>query len=149
MVENKFKMTRECGDCTICCEGWLWGSAHDHTFFSGRPCHYVSIGKGCSIYEDRPDVPCKSYQCEWLKNGDIPMWMKPSDVKVVISEVKWGENNERYAIEVLECGQKIDSKVLAWLFYHHQMSGTNMSVQIDGGMIHYGDKDYLTHRGVL
>lgn len=141
-------MEKSCEGCTSCCEGWLWGSAHGHNFFRGRPCQYVSMGKGCSIYKDRPDSPCKSYTCEWLNNQDFPMWMKPSESKVIISEVKWGIENKFRAIEVLECGQKIDSKVLSWLFYYHQATGTNMSVQIDGGIIHYGSREFLAFKGV-
>lgn len=143
------EMNKSCDGCTKCCEGWLWGSAHGHHFFRGRPCHYIAEGKGCSIYEDRPDVPCKSYKCEWLKNQDFPMWMKPSDSKVIISEIKWGTNNQHRAIEVIECGEKIDSTVLSWLFFYHQMTGTNMSVEIDGGLVHYGSREFLIYKGVI
>lgn len=136
---------RSCNGCTACCEGWLEGSAYNHKFFSGRPCHFK--GKdGCSIYENRPKEQCQDFNCMWLTNLNIPEWLKPNLSKVIIVE----KNNKDigYYIEVSEMGKKIDSVVLSWLFQFHQNNRINMSIQIDSGWMHYGTKEYLEYKGM-
>jgi hypothetical protein len=130
---------RECNGCTACCEGWLVGDAHGHYFQSGRPCHF-KCESGCAIYENRPDDPCKNYKCEWLDNLEIPEWLKPNISKVIITKRKWSGGNY---LEVLECGQKMDSIVLNWLFHYHYTTTIPIKVQISGGWTNYGSKEFL------
>ena len=59
---------RTCGDCTACCEGWV--SAKDLEMWAGRACKHRTE-TGCGIYADRPENPCKIFQCGWL-NGTLP-----------------------------------------------------------------------------
>jgi hypothetical protein len=138
-------MTRSCDGCTACCEGWLWGSAHGHNFFAGRPCHF-KCETGCSIYENRPEDPCKVFTCAWLTNKDIPEWLKPNLSKVIV--VERNHDDIGYYIEVTEMEQKIDSIVLSWLFQYHLNTKINMSIQIAGGWMHYGTNEFLTFKGV-
>ena len=51
---------RSCGDCTACCEGWL--SAKDLKMWAGKACEHKTAA-GCGIYADRPENPCKAFQC--------------------------------------------------------------------------------------
>lgn len=74
---------RNCDGCTVCCDGWLPGKANEHYFYPGKKCHYVN-DMGCSIYDTRPEVPCKSFKCAWLVNTEIPEWMKPSIINAII-----------------------------------------------------------------
>jgi hypothetical protein len=134
-------MERICGTCTECCQGWLWGSAHGHHFYPGRPCHFVSEG-GCTIYKDRPESPCKTFKCQWLENHNFPEWLKPNKSKVLIKEDQWGENGDIF-LDVYECGQKIDSTILAWLIEYHATTKTPMRIKIGGGNNHYGPPEFL------
>jgi hypothetical protein len=121
---------RNCDNCTKCCEGWLWGEAHGHKFWPGRPCHYVSKN-GCSIYEDRPETPCKSFKCEWLVNNDIPEWMKPDVSNVIIRKTT---EKEKEFIEFTEAGSRLDVAVLSWIFMNYADGKIkNAKYQIDGG----------------
>lgn len=86
---NYLSTMRECNGCTACCEGWLSGEAHGHYFQPGRPCHFKCEG-GCSIYEKRPENPCKTFICEWLVNPELPEWMKPSVSKVITMKKNMG-----------------------------------------------------------
>jgi hypothetical protein len=83
----------------------------------------------------------------WLINDSIPQWLKPNLSKVIIVE----RNSEDigYYIEVYEAGQKIDSTVLSWLFEYHLNTKINMSIQISGGWMNYGDNKFLKSKGVL
>jgi hypothetical protein len=141
---------RECGSCTECCQGWLSGQAQGKQFYSGHPCHYV-CEKGCSIYENRPENPCKTFECEWLRNNDVPEWMKPDKCKVIIVTREWSYEGESqgFFIDVAEAGQQIDSRILAWLFTSYLNTNVPMRVQVAGGHRWYGNEKFLEHMGSL
>src|SRR6266853_1451403 len=44
---------RQCGTCTVCCDGWVKGTIFGHEMKPGLPCHFRGEGC-CSIYERRP-----------------------------------------------------------------------------------------------
>lgn len=130
---------RTCGPCTRCCEGWLSGTVHDHDFGQGNPCHFLDH-TSCSIYSDRPQDPCKSYQCEWLRNPQIPQWMRPDTANAIIT-LRY--INKTQYLEIRETGTKLDSKVLNWFFRQFiQGNITNMAWQIDGGWFWAGSPEW-------
>jgi uncharacterized cysteine cluster protein YcgN (CxxCxxCC family) len=131
---------RTCGDCTKCCEGWLHGVAHGERFYRGKPCHFVEIGKGCTIYENRPIDPCITYKCEWLTNDDFPMWMKPSLSNVLVTK-KTGKIEHYQAIEAVS---KMDSAVLNWLILWAIRTGNNLTYFVDGGPNRIGSQEFVT-----
>jgi len=122
---------RKCGNCTKCCEGYLSGEALGHTFYPGKPCHFIAIGKGCSIYSKRPTDPCATYQCSWLNNSDIPEWLKPSDIDAIIDERKIKDIT---FLNLKEAGSPMQAKVLNWFFQHILATGTNALWQVNGGL---------------
>ena len=130
---------RTCGTCTKCCEGYLSGEALGITFYSGKPCHFVAIGKGCSVYAKRPLEPCVSYKCGWLTNADIPEWMKPSDIDAIIDfrQIK----NHTY-INLKEAGNPMQSRVLNWFFQHILKTGMNALWQVNGGLNWEGSPEF-------
>ena len=138
------KTKRECGDCTACCEGWLSGVVNDREFYPGMPCHFKGCN-GCSIYEDRPESPCKTYSCEWLKNDNVPEWMKPSKSGVIITAKDWThpDGSKQVFLEILEMGKKIDSTVLNWLFRTYLRTQVPMKIQIEGGYNWYGTNEFF------
>lgn len=137
------KTARKCGSCTECCK-WLEGEVYGYSFYPGNPCQFLGEC-GCSIYEDRPDIPCKSYQCVWLSNKGIPEWMRPDLSGVIICAKKWNYyDEERIYFEVFETGRKIDSEVLAWLFDAHLNTKMPMVIYISGHPRAYGDEEFLS-----
>ena len=129
----------DCKGCSACCEGWLFGEAHGHYFQAGRPCHF-KCETGCSIYEKRPESPCKTYNCAWLEDENIPEWMKPNLSGVIITKRQW--KNGDY-LEIHETGKKIDAVVLNWLFLYHYTTDIPIRVQVSGGWTNYGTKEFL------
>ena len=81
-------MVRECGDCTKCCEGHLVANVKGFLMEPGKPCPILQIGKGCTDYANRPEKPCKSFKCQWLKSPLVPEWLKPSESGVIITVQK-------------------------------------------------------------
>lgn len=131
-------LNRECGDCTMCCQGHLYTNVNNIPIYPGNPCPYVS--HHCTIYEDRPDYPCKQFQCQWLINPDFPEWMKPNQINVLAWKTKDFSNH--VYLEVNECAQPIPSNALAWLYEYTQKTNLPMRVQVHGAFHYYGNQDF-------
>ena len=99
---------RACNGCTKCCE-WLTAEAYGFKFGNGLPCTFLK-GSGCGIYECRPDG-CKSFQCYWKANINIPEWLKPSNVNIIMGKEQMGPFEY---VSVMYAG-KPDVKVFDWM----------------------------------
>lgn len=131
-------MNRTCDGCSECCKGWLKGNAFGHDFYPGKPCFFLQ--KSCSIYEKRPDDPCKSYRCHWLASNDLPMWMRPDLSNALVTYRK--HDNVEY-FEILECGKKMDSSVLSWFIIWALNNKKNIKYQISGGFNKIGTEEFM------
>jgi hypothetical protein len=120
---------RTCDGCTKCCQGHLTGVAHGHNFQPGTPCFFVGKS-GCSIYQDRPADPCKTFKCDWLKYDYLPMWMRPDLCNVIVT--RRIENDEEW-LYLTEAGHKMDSSVLSWIMLWAVNNKINIRYQVDGG----------------
>ena len=106
--------TRRCGSCTGCCDGWLRINVYGHLAFPGQPCPF-STGQSCSIYDQRPQEPCREFFCGWMAKGSpLPDWLRPdrSGVIVLLSKLDW------HGLEVdvvVPAGRDPDERVLAWM----------------------------------
>lgn len=67
---------RRCGDCTGCCTALAVGDL-DPPKEMGVRCVHLVIGKGCGIYQTRPDS-CRQYRCLWL-DGDGSVTLRTKD----------------------------------------------------------------------
>lgn len=132
-------MSRACGDCTKCCEGYLSGEALGKKFHAGKPCHFVAIGKGCSVYAKRPADPCILFECSWLVNKDIPEWFKPNSINAIVKETRL--NNFTY-LEIIEAGEVLQSKVLSWFIQYAVSNQLNVVWQIEGGKNWLGSPEF-------
>ena len=132
--------SRTCGDCTKCCEGYMSGVIFGKPFFPGNPCHYVNPGVGCTIYKDRPEVPCKSFQCSWLLNQDFPEWLKPSKSKVILTYVK---EEEIWFLKATEAGQTMSGEALSYLVIYCLKNNINFCWEIQKTLSWLGSNDFL------
>jgi hypothetical protein len=132
------KTYRECDGCTKCCEGWLEGEAYGHAFFKGRPCFFLA--KSCTIYESRPEKPCRSFVCGWKAEDTFPQWMKPNLVNAIINKVS--HDNIPYYV-LVEAGSKLDSSVLSWMIQWALNTNNNLLYYIDGGINRVGSREFL------
>lgn len=130
---------RTCGSCTKCCEGWLFGEALGHKFYKGKPCHFVAIGKGCTIYEKRPKDPCVSYKCGWLTNLDIPEWLKPETSNVIIDT---REIEGHSYIKLAEAGSIVSARVLNWFIQYVIKNNINAVWELEGGLNWVGSPEF-------
>src|SRR5262245_35188658 len=51
----------------------------------GAWCPHVRPGKGCGIYAERP-VACRSFECVWLMDPQMPHRFRPDQTKVVLDQ---------------------------------------------------------------
>jgi hypothetical protein len=104
--------TRECGTCTACCDGWVAGTIEGHEMKPGTPCHFRGHGC-CTIYERRPQDPCRNFICGWLQPGsEFPDDYRPDRLGVMIIPVKW-RGNDAYILR--HAGRDPDEKMLEWM----------------------------------
>lgn len=131
---------RECGTCTKCCEGYLSGEALGHTFYAGKPCHFIAIGTGCTVYEKRPKDPCVSYKCKWLYDLDIPEWFKPNEINAIVD--MRSANGIEY-LNLKEAGAVLRSDVLSWIIQYGLNNKLNICWQINGGLKYIGSPEFI------
>ena len=129
---------RSCDSCAKCCEGWLHGEAYGHAFYKGRPCFFLN--KTCTIYDTRPENPCRTFKCSWLAEDTFPHWMKPDLANIIITK-RMKEDIVYY--EVIEAGSTIDSKTLNWLIQWALNTKNNILYVIEGGPNKVGSQEFL------
>ncbi len=90
--ENPLRVIgRTCGDCTLCCKLLAIPVISKK---QNEWCQHCSIGKGCGIYEERPQ-PCRDFECLWLQS-DMPEEMRPDRIKAVFGGTKEGDASVVY-----------------------------------------------------
>ena len=139
MINLPVVQGRSCGECTKCCEGYLDGNIRGQEMTLGKPCFLVEIGKGCTDYENRPESPCKTFQCDWLTNKDVPEVLKPDNSRVILTTVV--ENNIEY-MKIIEAGGKLDSEILTWALEYSLHNSKNISWSILGNLFWFGDDEF-------
>ena len=72
---------RSCGTCIMCCKVY---SIRELNKRAGRRCVHAEHGRGCKIYEDRPET-CRAFYCMWRVDPTLgPEW-KPETARFVVS----------------------------------------------------------------
>lgn len=87
-----------------------------------RPCRHCTA-KGCAIYPDRPEDPCKLFQCAWLQEGSkLPEDMRPDlSGVIVVMDRKWHDWPVIFAVAT---GEAIPEPSLDWLKRHAEATRT-------------------------
>lgn len=79
-VVAKRVIGRECGKCSLCCR--LLNVPEIN-----KPedvwCHHCHPGRGCRIYDQRPDV-CRGYKCLWLIDSEFDDRWFPAKSKIIV-----------------------------------------------------------------
>jgi hypothetical protein len=72
-------MGRSCGDCNLCCKIPGVGAVGKKNL-TWRP--HCDIGKGCRIYETRPEE-CRDFRCLWLDDESLPPEFDPRRARFI------------------------------------------------------------------
>jgi hypothetical protein len=79
---------RSCGSCTMCCK--VLGIT-ELAKPVGKWCSHCDIGKGCKIYDVRPQE-CQTFHCLWLTDNRLADHWKPDRSRMVIT-TGWDGNS--------------------------------------------------------
>lgn len=72
---------RSCGSCALCCKVY---DNPEVGSVAGSWCQHCEIGRGCRIYETRPDE-CRAFYCLWMTQAFLgPEW-KPDRSRFVLT----------------------------------------------------------------
>lgn len=131
---------RSCGTCTKCCEGWLSGYIYGEWMQPGSPCQFSQPGRGCAIYENRPQSPCQQYSCMWLRDTSVPEWLKPEFVNAIIDE----EVIDGISfIRLVEAGAPMSAQVLSWVVKYAKLNNRNLYWEVNNGKNYMGSKEFV------
>lgn len=73
----------KCDECTLCCK-LLQISDVDSPLC--KWCQHCVKGKGCSIYNVRPE-PCRKFECSWLQMKVVKKELRPDKCKVIFQRI--------------------------------------------------------------
>lgn len=71
---------KSCGPCGLCCKVF---AVEELAKPMGVQCAHFSAG--CTIYAHRP-TPCRTFQCVWLMDPEMPHRFRPDQTKVVLDQ---------------------------------------------------------------
>lgn len=78
----------------------------------GTPCFFRGA-QCCSIYERRPQHPCRDFVCGWLApQSPFPEEFRPDRLGVIIISKRW-RGREVYVLR--SAGRDPDEALLAWM----------------------------------
>ena len=131
--------SRQCGECTACCQGWAEGEIRGHRMFAGQHCHFLAEG-ACTIYEERPQSPCRNFVCGWLMAGSpLPEDFRPDRIGVIAVPMRW---RERQAFVLLSAGNDPKPGLVAWMEAFARASGSPFFYEQKGERIGYGPPEF-------
>lgn len=123
---------RSCNGCTKCCDGLLIGNVNGHEMRPGVPCFYLK-GQKCSIYETRPEYPCRNFECLWLSTPDlVPEEFWPGQTNIILYDRFSPEGNPYLAIH-----GKVSVEVLDWAVQLIQFNKRDSIMYEMGGYIKF------------
>jgi hypothetical protein len=108
--------------------------------YPGKPCFFVTIGKGCNDYENRPDFPCKDFKCEWIVNDSMPEHLGPKDTNILI--VKDVVNDIKYSRAVV-AGDKVDNQAIHWYIDYYRNNLENFWFELNRKNYVIGSEDFI------
>lgn len=136
---------RECGTCTKCCEGWLHAEIKGQKIYPGKPCFFVEIGKGCKDYENRPDIPCKSFECGWLVIEEMPDEFKPENCGIICN---LNFNNGNPYMVISKAPNNPTGQFLSWAIVYARSKNLNILWYIDDKSWWIGNPDFCNQMAI-
>ena len=139
----EFEVKRQCGDCTACCDGRLSLNIFGNKWV-GRPCHYLAEGVGCTIYKNRPQSPCKTFECGWLKDKTFkyPEWLKPNKSGFILMDWKRTKTKIPYIIAIANKDEEFKTDAVFWLMNYCDENNINIEFILQGAKYYFGSKEF-------
>jgi hypothetical protein len=135
--------TRRCDACTACCDGWLKITVYGHAVYPGKPCPFSS-GHHCTIYETRPQDPCRAFVCGWLApSSPLPEWMRPDRAGVILLAASFTWRGLAVDVAVPVAGGP-KPEALEWLTSFATAKGRPLLYRVAEEWFAFGPPDFQT-----
>ncbi len=106
----------------------------------GVRCHFVKDG-GCTIYERRPDSPCRQFECGWVDpDSPFPDSFKPTLLGVIIVKTTW---RGQPAYRLAHGGRDLDASSLEWMMNFSRQTNRPFFYEQAGETLGYGPAAFL------
>lgn len=90
----------------------------------GNPCRHCT-DRGCAIYDNRPEDPCRRFVCAWLEaDSPLPEEMRPDKAGVIVVLGKQWRGWP--IIDAIPTGPEIPEQSIEWLKVYAQEVRTPM-----------------------
>jgi hypothetical protein len=131
--------SRSCGTCTACCDGWMVGTVFGHEMKPGQPCFFRG-DRCCTIYERRPEAPCRTFICGWLQpESPFPEAFRPDRLGVLMVPIRW---RGQTAYILRSAGRDPDEALLDWMRTFSERSGRPFFYEIAGERFGFGPMEF-------
>ncbi len=131
---------KSCGTCTRCCDGWMSDNIRGHEVYPGKPCFFVTIGRGCNDYDNRPNDPCKTFNCVWKVDNQIPEHMKP-DISNIIAT--YNQIDGILYTTLTQAGNEVDKTSIDWYISFYGNKNTNLLLNLNNKSYLIGSDDFV------
>jgi hypothetical protein len=125
---------RECGACTACCD-FIPIKTEKLEKPANTLCIHCVPGKGCSVYDLRPDI-CRSWHCGWRISNEIPDDWRP-DRSGVVFWFAQRINDPDQTIVVLDRTKVLLSPAFEGYLAGQLHKGTRLALQVPGPAGHF------------
>jgi hypothetical protein len=110
----------------------------------GKPCHFRGE-RSCTIYERRPQHPCRAFTCGWLQPGSpFPDEFRPDLLGVMIIPMRW---RRREAYVLRSAGRDTDERLVAWMRQFSQRTGRPFFYEQAGERFGFGPPEFQIEMG--
>jgi len=106
----------------------------------GVRCHFAHDG-GCSIYETRPESPCRQFECGWVDpDSPFPEDFKPTKLGIIIVKTTW---RGQPAYRLAHAGRDLNQAELEWFMRFAQQTGRPFFYEQNGETTGYGPQVFI------
>lgn len=137
------KSERTCAECTKCCEGWLGVTIAGQELSPENPCKSVDSGVGCTIYNNRPEDICRTFECSWRATDYVPLHFSPKNTGQIIA-VQDLEGINYLAMAF--AGKEVEPDFLSWFVTFAVGRQLNVEWSINGQLYALGSPDFMAAR---
>lgn len=134
------KKGRSCKDCTKCCDGWLTANIDGQELGPGSPCKFVDCGIGCTIYDNRPEELCATFECSWRASDFVPEKFSPINTGQIVTTQE--VNGIPYLL-LSYAGKDVSPEMLSWYVTHAVGNQLNAVWSVDDQPYLLGSAEFI------
>jgi Fe-S-cluster containining protein len=111
--------------------------------YPGKPCFFLKENK-CSIYEKRPEYPCRNFECLWISDPElVPESFWPKQTDIILYDRFTPNGNSYLAIHITN--GKLTAEVLDWAAQLIQFNRRDSIMYEINKEVHYlsADKNFV------